>query len=75
MLDQTQDQAPPLPGVPPFQIPVAFVTKQRYSELTGLPIGVIEAQVDRKHLPSKQIGKYRMVNLARLWMDALGEES
>jgi len=60
--------------VPPFQIPLAVVTKQRFSELTGQDIGVIDAQVDRGLLPSVKVGKHRMVNLARLWVDALNQE-
>lgn len=70
--DQEQgDQKIP---VPPFQIPLAFVTKQRFSELTGQDLGIIDAQVDRGLIPSKKIGKHRMVNLAKLWVYALSED-
>ncbi len=68
-----EDTEQPLPQVPPFQIPLAFVTKARFAELTGQAVGIVEAQVDRGLLPSKRIGKHRMVNLARLWVDALQE--
>lgn len=62
-----------LVNVPPFQIPLPYITKQRYSELTGQEIGVVNAQVNRGHIPSRLIGKHRLVNLARMWIDALSE--
>jgi len=78
-LDESQDPPEVFQSsvCPPFQIPLAYVTKQRFSELSGQKIGVVDAQVDRGYLPSKVIGKHRMVNLARLWVDALkeGDES
>jgi hypothetical protein len=67
-----QEQQTPM-TVPPFQIPLAVVTKQRFAELTGQDIGVVDAQVDRGYLPSIKIGKHRMVNLARLWVDSLNQ--
>lgn len=54
-------------GVP--QQPVLFspvVTKERFSELTGLEVGVIEGQVAKGHLPTVKIGRYRMINLVEL---------
>ncbi len=60
--------------VPPFQIPLALITRQRFSELSGQDIGIVDAQVDRGLLPSVKVGKHRMVNLARLWVDALNQE-
>ena len=72
-LEESQDINEVLtsPVCPPFQIPLAYVTKQRFSELSGQKIGIVDAQVDRGYLPSRVIGKHRMINLARLWVDAL----
>jgi hypothetical protein len=72
MTHSEQDQASSL--VPPFQIPLAVVSKQRFAELTGLSLGVVEGHLDRGFLPSLKIGKHRMVNLAKLWVMALADE-
>lgn len=77
MQEHQENQEAQAPGirdnvpVPPFQIPMPYVTKQRFSELSGLDIGVVDAHVDRGYLPSKRIGRHRLINLARLWAEAL----
>jgi len=58
------------PSVPPLQIPIAYITRQRYAELSGVPIGIVDAWVDRGHLPSKVIGKHRLINVALMWAQA-----
>ncbi|WP_434113340.1 hypothetical protein [Methylocaldum sp. GT1TLB] len=54
-------------SVPPRQIAIAYITRQRYAELSGVPIGIVDAWVDRGHIPSELIGKHRLVNVALLW--------
>lgn len=54
-------------GVP--QQPVLFapvVTKERFAELTGLEVGVVQGQINNGHLPTVKIGRYRMINLVEL---------
>jgi hypothetical protein len=53
-------------SVPPPN-PDPYITRQRYAELSGAPIGIVDAWVDRGHIPSKVIGKHRLVNVALLW--------
>jgi hypothetical protein len=47
------------------------VTAEKFSELTGLPLGVVDAQLDRRLLPVLRIGKRRLVNLEALRVLAL----
>jgi hypothetical protein len=42
------------------------VTAEKFAELTGLPVGVIDAQLDRRILPVVKLGKRRLVNLEAL---------
>ena len=75
MTDKEDSQGGLVKGVvPPFQVPMPYCTKQRFAELSGQDIGIVEAQVDRGYIPSRKIGKHRMVNLARMWVDALNSE-
>lgn len=47
-----------------FEAPV--VTQQKFSEQTGLRTEQVKGQVQVGNLPSKKIGKLRMVNVALL---------
>jgi hypothetical protein len=62
------------PPVPPLQGMVPYMTKQRFSELSGVPLGVVDAWVDRGYIPSRVIGKHRLVNMALLWKGAFDEQ-
>lgn len=42
------------------------VTSQVFSRLSGLPLGVVEAQMDRRLLPVLRVGKRRLVDLEAL---------
>ncbi len=48
-----------------------ILTAERFAALVGLPLGVVEAQMDRRILPVLRIGKRRMVNLEALRAQAL----
>lgn len=65
-----QDLGPLLP----FQVVVPFMTRQRYAELTGISLGVVDAWVDRGYVPSRVVGKRRLVNIAALWRQAFEAE-
>ena len=43
-----------------------LMTAKLFSQLTGLDLGVVEAQMDRRILPVLRIGKRRLVNLEAL---------
>lgn len=49
------------------------VTREKFAEITGLPIGVVRGQMDRGILPTLKIGKRRLVNLAKLTQDCIGK--
>lgn len=51
------------------------MTRERYSELSGVPIGVVDAWVDRGYIPSKIIGKHRLINLALMFRQALEQKT
>lgn len=49
-----------------IQLPLPLMTAKLFAELTGLDLGVVEAQMDRRILPVLRIGKRRVVNLEAL---------
>jgi hypothetical protein len=55
------------------QAQVSILTAERFADLVGLPVGVVEAQLDRRILPVIKIGKRRFVNLEALRQRAISE--
>lgn len=55
---------PVLALLPNISHPV--VSRERFAELTGLPIGVIIGFANRGYLPTISIGKYSLINLELL---------
>lgn len=51
------------------------VTAEKFAELTGLPVGVVDAQLDRRILPVVKLGKRRLVNLEALRLIAQTQAS
>lgn len=51
-----------------------LMTKNKFSELSGLSEEIIRGMVDRGHLPSMKIGKHRMINIAVLQRECLEQE-
>jgi hypothetical protein len=47
-----------------FVCPV--MTAEAFSQASGLPLGVVEAQLDRRILPVLRLGKRRLVNIEAL---------
>ena len=45
------------------------MTREKFAELSGLAEGVIQGMIEKGHLPSIKIGRYRLVNVARLAED------
>lgn len=50
---------------------VPVMNKERFSDLTGVPIGVIEGWVNRGYIPTIVIGKHRLINLVQLTQDCI----
>ncbi|MEI7298257.1 hypothetical protein WCQ02_39795 [Paraburkholderia tropica] len=57
--------ARPIPG-PLSAYASPLVTRERFAELVGLPIGVITGFANRGYIPTMSIGKYSLVNLELL---------
>lgn len=56
-----------------LSLPVFFpvMTKEKFAQHSGLAEGVIQGMIEKGHLPSVKIGRYRLVNLARLAEECL----
>lgn len=48
-----------------------LIDRERFAELIGMPIGVVNSWIARGYIPVYEIGKYRLVNLALLQKMAL----
>lgn len=53
---------------------VPYMTKQRFSEATGLPEGVIQGQMNRGQLPTEKIGKRRLINVAKMISECVDKD-
>ena len=51
-----------------------LMTVERFADLVGLPIGVFQAQVDRRLWPVVRIGKRRLINVELVRKRALEAE-
>lgn len=51
-----------------------LVTRERFAELVGLPIGVVVGFVNKGYLPVVSVGKYSLVNLELLRKRCLEKE-
>lgn len=51
-----------------------LVTRERFAELVGLPIGVITGFVNKGYIPTVPIGKYSLINLELLRKHCLERE-
>ncbi|HEX7047419.1 MAG TPA: hypothetical protein VF275_07595 [Gammaproteobacteria bacterium] len=48
------------------------MTRDKFAELSGLPEGVVQGMIEKGHLPSIKIGRYRLVNVAKLAKECVG---
>lgn len=51
-----------------------LVTRERFAQMTGLPIGVIIGFVNKGYLPTVPVGKYSLINLELLRKNCLERE-
>lgn len=56
-----------------YQISMPLLSAEQFSILAGLPLGVVNAQMDRRIIPCVRLGKRRMVNVEALRIAALKE--
>lgn len=60
------------PSLPHYKTPL--VSRERFAELVGLPVGVVTGFINKGYLPTVSIGKYSLVNLALLEKRCLDRE-
>jgi hypothetical protein len=66
---------PAMPGDPPNGVSrPPLMTVERFAEWIGLPVGVCEAQADRRYWPIVVIGKRRFINVELVRKQALEAE-
>jgi len=63
-----ESKAPQVPALVPL------MTKERFSDLSGLSLDTIEGHLRRGYLPSRKIGRRLMINVALLQRECLDEE-
>lgn len=67
-----QSSGPAVVPSTPYASPL--VTRERFAELVGLPVGVIIGFANRGYIPTVSIGKYSLVNLELLRKRCLEKE-
>lgn len=53
---------------------VTLMSREKFADMIGLPIGVVVAWCDRGYLPVVPIGKYSLINVALLHKQCLEKE-
>jgi hypothetical protein len=53
-----------------FSFHLPLVSRERFAELVGLPVGVIVGFINKGYLPTVTIGKYSLVNVEALRIKA-----
>lgn len=56
------------------QASIPVMEREKFANLVGVDIGIVNGWIDRGHLPSIKIGKHRLVNLALLAKECLEKE-
>lgn len=49
-----------------FSLVLPLVTRDRFAELTGLPVGVVQGFCNKGYLSTVKLGKYSLINLEAL---------
>ncbi|MFA7238880.1 MAG: hypothetical protein WC091_02115 [Sulfuricellaceae bacterium] len=63
----------PLPDL--SQLPnVPVMTRERFADLSGVDIGVLNGWITKGYLPVMEFGRYRLINLALLTKMVLDKE-
>ncbi len=48
------------------QVNVPVMEKNKFAELVGVDVGVVNGWIDKGYIPSMKLGKHRLVNIALL---------
>lgn len=51
-----------------------LVTRERFADMVGLPVGVIVGFVNKGYVPTVSVGKYSLINLELLRKQCLDRE-
>lgn len=63
------------PQVDLSQFPnVPLMARERFAELAGVEVGVLNSWIARGYIPVFEVGRYRLVNIALLTKMALEKE-
>ncbi|TCO81112.1 hypothetical protein EV699_110138 [Plasticicumulans lactativorans] len=63
-MEGMEPQAPAMPqGMTAF---VPVMHKERFSELSGIELGVLDNWIDRGYVPTLKVGRHRLINLVLL---------
>jgi len=60
------------PSLPVYASPL--VTRERFAELIGLPVGVVVGWCNKGLVPCVAVGKYSLINMALLQSQCLARE-
>jgi hypothetical protein len=60
------------PSLPNYASPL--VTRERFAELVGLPVGVVTGWCNKGLVPCVSVGKYSLINVALLQNRCLAQE-
>lgn len=63
-----------LPVVPALALHSPLVSRERFAEMVGLPVGVIVGWCNRGILPTCTLGKYSLINIAVLQKSCVDRE-
>lgn len=55
----------------PHPLSVALMSREKFADTIGIPVGVVTAWCDRGYLPVVPIGKYSLINVALLHQQCL----
>lgn len=50
---------------------VPVMDRERFADLVGIELGVVNGWIDRGYVPTVKIGRHRLINIAVLTMDSL----
>jgi len=50
---------------------IPVMTREKFTELTGIPRGVLNSQIDKGYWPTIKIGKRSLINIEAVRMNAL----
>jgi hypothetical protein len=54
---------------------VQVMAREKFAELVGVSVGIVDGWCDRGYVPSVVIGKHRLINMVKLSQWCLEQES